>query len=105
VHQQAQPHQVAGQPGGDDNRAQVIAGLGAPAGEGFFLPDPLPLAGQQMQPHVVRVPGQGAAGAAQLAWPVVKDVPGGEFRQPLRRDRQPVRDGDGIPRVESKPIR
>jgi hypothetical protein len=102
VHQQAQPHQVAGQPRGDDNRAQVVTGLGAPAGKVLFLPDPLPLAGQQVQPHVVRIPGHAAAGTVKLTRPVVKDLAGGEFRQPLCRDRQPVRYGDGVPRVESQ---
>ncbi len=100
VHQQAQPHQVAGQARGDDDGAQVVAGLGAPAGKGLFLPDPLPLAGQQVQPHVARVPRQGVAGAGQLAGTVVEDRAAGELRQPLCRGGQPVRHGDGAARVE-----
>jgi hypothetical protein len=48
VHQQDQPHQVAGQARGDDARAEVVADLGAPPGEGLFLSDALPPAGQEM---------------------------------------------------------
>ena len=100
VHEQGQPHQVPGQPGGDDDRAQVVAGLGAPAREGLFLPDALPLAGQHVPPDVARIPRQAGAGPGQITRFIVKNLPGGELRQPLRRGRQPVQQRDLTARVE-----
>ena len=102
VHQQAQPHQVTGQPGGDDHRAEVVTGLGAPAGKRFFLADPLPLAGQQIAPDVPGVPGQAGPGRGQLTQAVMEHRAAGQLGQPLGRRGQPVQRGDPGPRVEAE---
>ncbi len=103
AHQQAEPHQVAGEPGGDHGRAELVTGLGAPAGETLFLGDALPLAGQHVPPHVARVPGQGGARRVQLAQAVVEHRPGGHLGQPLGRGGQPVQQGHRAPGVEPEP--
>src|SRR3984885_530367 len=102
VHQQAQPHQVTGQAGGDDARAEVVARLGAPAGEGLLLVDAPPLAGQDVAPHVVGGPGRAPPGAGQPARAVVEHLPRGELREPLRGRGQPVPQGEVVPRVEAQ---
>jgi hypothetical protein len=101
-YQQAQPHQLAGEPRGDHRRPQVVAGLGTPAGKGFLLGDAMPLAGQQVPPHAGRVPGQRAAGLLELTEAVVEHLARGDLGQPLRGGGQPVQQAHPAPWVEAE---
>jgi len=75
LQQEAQPYDVAGQPGHQHPAAEVVAGLVGPATERLLLGDPPPLAGELPQPQVARVPGQHLPDRLQLAQPVVVDGP------------------------------
>ncbi len=54
-----QMHQVAHEAGGDHGGPERVADLAAAADEGLLLGYALPLAGQDMEPQIVRVPAEG----------------------------------------------
>lgn len=59
VHEDAQAHEVAYEAGGGDRGAQFVADLAAAGDEGLFLGYASPLARQDVEPDVVRVPAEG----------------------------------------------
>ena len=63
--QQREPHDVAGEAGGEHARAQLVADLRRALDEGLLLREPAPLAAQQPAPHRVRVPGELLAARAR----------------------------------------
>lgn len=104
VHEEAQAHQVAGQAGGDDGRAEFVADLAAAADEGLLVGDALPLAGQLVEPQVVGVPAQGGAGGGQGVQAVVEDGSGGDLGEALGGGAEPVGGGDRAGRVEAERV-
>lgn len=86
----------------DDSGAELVAHFAATADEGFLLGDALPLAGEQVEPEIVRVPVEGRARQRQLAESVVEDRTAGDLGEQLGGRGQPVRRCDAPARVEAQ---
>ncbi len=66
LYQEAEPHDVARQSRGDDARANVVADIAAPTDERLLLSDAHPLAGDFIEPDVLRKNRQSAGAERQV---------------------------------------
>lgn len=104
LEEEAQPHEVPGETGGDDAGAEVVPDLRSPADERLLPVDAPPLAGEQPEPHVVRVPAQRLAHDVEPARVVVKDRAAGQLQEDLLRRAEPARERDALLRVEPESL-
>ncbi len=72
---------------------------GAPD-ERLLLVDPPPLARNQPEPDVVRIPRERFPSRNQFPEPVVEDASGGDFEQELLGDREPISGRDAYLGIE-----
>lgn len=77
---------------------RVGPGLRAAPDERLLLGDPLPLAGQEVTPHLVGIPGQPRPCRAERPEAVVEHLAAGDFGKPLLRHRKPVAEGQAARR-------
>ncbi len=102
--QEGEPHQVAHQACREHTRAELVVDLGRPPDERFLLVDPPPLAREQPQPQLIRIPAQAPAHGLELAEPVVEHLAGGHLEQQLLRRAEPVAVRERLARVEAEPL-
>jgi len=100
----AKSHHVPYEPAREEPGPEVIVHLARAAHQVLFLRDPAPLAGQQIQPDIVRIPLERLLRSIQHAQLVVVNGRGGHTPQDLRRGRQPIPETDGVLGNESKKI-
>src|SRR5207302_9787149 len=96
----AQPHHITHQPRRDDRRSKLVAYLARAPDERLLLIEPSPLAGEQVQPYVVRIPSQPRPRFSQLAQLILEDLARRRRSQELRRRREPVRARPLAARIE-----
>ena len=99
--EEAQPHEVAHEPRGDQRRTEVVADLGRSAHEGRLVDDPLPLAGNEPGLDIGREPTERPSQRPQLTEAVVVHGSSDDAEQPLLRHDEPVDGLHAAPRIEA----